>query len=160
MTEEQLSRSRRRFEAAGALASSLIFGMLLWDKELPSAGEVTAEEYLLLPAYLLLTSTFYFGAFWSLRRLDPAAAREFNLHWLYASAIGTSGSFTALCIRIWLMERPQELFGFVGAATILLILYLALMLAVMASVISAGALYRLVRKQSGNGGRSAEVRGI
>jgi hypothetical protein len=160
MTGEQIRKSRRRFEVVGALACTLLFGLLLWDRELPSAGPVTANDYLLLPAYLILTSTCYFGAFWLLHRLDPVSARELNLHWVYASVLGTSGSFVADGVRLWLSNRPDDLFGFVGAWIIFLGLFVALILLAMALVISAGAIYRLGRKRIDKGGRSAEAHGI
>jgi uncharacterized membrane protein len=161
MTQEQIIRSRRRFEIAGSLACAFIVGATLWDRNLPSDQDIiTASEYLLLLVYLLLASCYYLGAFRLLRRLNPVPAREINLHWVYASAIGTFASFTAHSVGVWFRHRPHDLFGFVGVSVIFLALFMMLMLPVMASVISAGAIYRLVRKQIGKSGRSAEAPGI
>jgi hypothetical protein len=161
MTQEQIIRSRRRFEIAGSLACAFILGTILWDRNLPSDQDIiTASDYLLLLVYLLLASCCYLGALRLLRRLDPVSARELNLHWVYASAIGTFASFATHSVGVWFGHRPHDLFGFVGASVIFLVLFMMLMLPVMASVISAGAIYRLVRKQIDKSGHSAEARGI
>jgi hypothetical protein len=161
MTQEQIIRSRRRFEVAASLACAFILGATLWDGELPSDQDVIkASDYLLLLVYLFLASCCYLGAFRLLRRLDPMPAGEINLHWVYASAIGTFASFAAHSVRVWFGHRPHDLFGFVGASVIFLVLFMILMLLVMASVISAGAIYRLLRKQVDKSGPGAEARGI
>jgi hypothetical protein len=160
MNQEQIIRSRRRFEVAGALACAFLLGFQLWNMSLRSDHYVTARDYLPLLAYLLLTSGCYLGAYFVLRRLDPAAASKVNLHWVYASILGTSVSFAADSIRVWLRNRPADLFGFIGASAILLGIFIVLMLVVMASVIGAGAILRWVRKLIENRGKRVATHGI
>ena len=160
MTQEQIIRSRRRFEIAGSLACAFMLGFQLWNMSLPSDQDVTAKDYLPLLAYLIITSSCYLGSFYVLRRLNPVSAREVNLHWAYASVLGTAISFIADSVRGWLRNRPDDLFGFIGASVILLAVFVVLMLIVMASVIGAGILLRWVRRLIESRGKVVATRDI
>jgi hypothetical protein len=160
MTQEQIIRSRRRFEIAGSLACGFILGVQLWNMSLSSDQHVTAKDYLPLLACLIITSSCYLRSFSVLRRLDPVSAREVNLHWAYAAILGTAISFIADSVRVWLRNRPDDLFGFIGASVILLSIFVVLMLIVMASVIGAGTLLRRVRRLIESRGKVVATRGI
>ena len=160
MNEEQIIRSQRRFEIAGSFACGIVLGYVLWNMSLRSDQEITPNDYLTLLVYLLLTSSCYLGAFSVLRRLDPVSAKEVNLHWVYASILGTSVSFITESARVWLRNQPDDLFGFIGFSVILLSIFVVLILLVMASIIGVGIILRWLRKLTHKSGRSAEVLGI
>jgi hypothetical protein len=160
MSQEQIISSRRRFEVAGSLACAFILGFLLFNMSLSSDQEVTAKGYLPLLDYLLLTSSCYLGSLVVLRRLDPASAREVNLHWVYASTLGTSASFTADSVRVWLGNHPDEVSVFIGASIILLSVLIVAMWMVMASVIGIGVILRWVRKLIERSGKGVAPHGI
>ena len=140
MNEERIVRSRRHFENAGSLACAMVLGWLLWNMSLRSDQEVTTGDYLTLLVYTSLALSSYLGAFLVSRRANPTSAKEVNLNWVYASVIGTSASFIAESVHVWLRYRPSNLFGFIAFSFILLCIFIALMLLVMASVIGAGAI--------------------
>jgi hypothetical protein len=158
MNKEQVIRSRRRFEVAGSFACALVLGYALWNMSLRSDQEITAHDYLTLLLYTLLVLSCYLGAFWVVRRADPASAKGANLQWVYASIIGTSVSFTIESVRVWLRNRPSDLFGFIGFSVILLGIFVILALIVMATVVEAGVVLRWLRKLIT--GRGIEAHGI
>lgn len=147
MTKEQIVKSCRRFELAGAIVSALCFGCILWLMSLDSfrLEPMPMKEWLGVIPYLLLTSICYLGMFWLLDRYFSVPANRIRLNWIAISLLGTALSFIGNNIPLsWKYGLDKEK---LLAMSALLFFFNIGMLGIMAFIWSVGFVVRLVRKE-------------
>ena len=147
MTDEQIFKSCRRFEFAGAIISALCFGYILWRMSLPSfrLQPMPMKERLGFIPYLLLTSVCYLGMFWLLDKYFSVPANRIRLNWIAISLFGTALSFIGNDVPLlWRYGLDRKRLLAMGD---LLSLFNILMLGVMAFIWSIGFIVRLIRKE-------------
>lgn len=147
MNAEQLEKSRRRFEIAGAVVCAHCLGWFLWVMHDPhSIRRVTNAEYASLIGFICITLTFYLGAYKFLDRYCILPFQSIRPNWIFISFLGTSFSLVMVSLPRLLM-RVDTLDEFLLAFLFILGVFNLLMFPVMAVVWSAGFLSRLVRKE-------------
>jgi hypothetical protein len=148
MTEEQVERSRRRFEIAGAIICAHCFGYFLWSISLRhSIGPPSNAEYAGVIGYIALTLSCYLGAYWFLDRYCILPFQSIRPNWICLSFLGTSLSLTITSIPRMLSHTADTPGEFLLGFLFVLGVFNLLMLPVMAVVWSAGFLARLVRRE-------------
>jgi cation transport ATPase len=148
MTEEEIERSRRRFEIAGAIVCAHCFGYLLWVVNTESnRGILSTRNYSSLIGFVCLTLSCYLGAYRFLDRHCILPFERIRLNWMFISFLGTSLSLIITSLPVWLRHAGERTGEF--ALTFLWVLGFVnlLMLPVMAVVWSVGFIARLVRRE-------------
>jgi len=146
MTHEEITKSQRRFEFAGAVVCSVCFGSIFWMMSLPSIGPIPLRATVSIVFYLLASASCYLGIFWLLDKCFIVGPEGVRPNWLAIPLLGTPLSFVVRCIPIWLSygsRRPDYLVANIYISGFLSIV----MLGVMAFVQIIGFVFRLVRKE-------------
>jgi len=147
MTAEQLEKSRRRFEIAGAIICAHCLGWFLWVMHEPDrTGRVTTAEYASLIGFICITLTFYLGAYKFLDRYCILPFQSIRPNWIFISFLGTSFSMVMVGLPR-LLTSIYRLDEFLMAFLFILSVFNLLMFPVMAVVWSVGFFGRLVRKE-------------